>query len=172
MIILGLDPGTATTGFGAIKVTSKQQSLIKNSKKAISPSNNCLSLIAYGEINTKANSYMPDRLRKIYLEIRKLIEKHKPDKVALESLFFFKNQKTVMTVSQARGVIMLACRSKNVPIIEYPPLQVKNTLCKNGRANKKEVQEKIKKILQLKEIPKPDDAADALATAICCAQNL
>jgi len=159
MIILGLDPGTATTGFGVISLNPK--STVLNPK-----------LIAYGTIETKANSYMPARLREIYLHTRKLIKTHKPDKVALESLFFFKNQKTVMTVSQARGVIMLACQSMKIPVTEYPPLQVKNSLCQNGRADKKEMQETIKKILKLKEIPKPDDAADALATAICCAQNL
>ena len=160
MIILGLDPGTATTGYGVIK--------IKNLK--VKSKN--LELIAYGEINTEANSYMPKRLRKIYLEIRKLIQKFKPDKVALESLFFFKNQKTVMTVSQARGVIMMACESYKVPVIEYPPLRVKNVLCQNGRADKKEVQAKIKKMLKLKETPKPDDAADALAVAVCYAKML
>lgn len=156
MKILGLDPGTATTGYGVIKLKTKNSKL------------KTLELIAYGTIKTKANSYMPARLREIYLQVRKLIKKYKPNKVALESLFFFKNQKTVMTVSQARGVIMMACQSKKIPVIEYAPLQVKNILCKNGRADKKEVQTKIKKILKLKEIPKPDDAADALATAICC----
>lgn len=157
MRILGLDPGTATTGFGVIKIKkgdAKQK----------------LELIDYGTIKTEANSYMPARLREIYLQIRKLIKKYKPHKVALESLFFFKNQKTVMTVSQARGVIMMACQSMKVPVVEYPPLKVKNILCQNGRADKKEMQAKIKKILKLKEIPKPDDAADALATAICHAR--
>src|SRR3972149_463907 len=127
MIILGLDPGTATTGYGIIKIknvssgkflTESQKSKIKN-----------IELIAYGAITTGANGYMPARLRKIYLEVRKLIAKYKPDKVALESLFFFKNQKTVMSVSQARGVIMMACESFKVPIFEYPPLRVKNILC-------------------------------------------
>jgi crossover junction endodeoxyribonuclease RuvC len=160
MRILGLDPGTATTGYGIIKIQNPKSKIQK------------IDLVAYGIIQTKANSYMPKRLREIYLEIRKLIKKYEPDKIALESLFFFKNQKTVMTVSQARGVIMLACQSLKIPVIEYPPLQVKNILCKNGRASKKEVQAKIKKILKLKKIPKPDDAADALATAICCAKIL
>lgn len=162
MKILGLDPGTATTGYGVIKIKkgdAKQKSKIQK-----------IELIGYGTIETEANSYMPARLREIYLQVRKLIQKYKPDKVALESLFFFKNQKTVMMVSQARGVIMMACQSMKVPVIEYPPLQVKNILCQNGRADKKEVQAKIKKILKLKEIPKPDDAADALATAICHAR--
>jgi crossover junction endodeoxyribonuclease RuvC len=153
---MGLDPGTATTGYGAIKIKDKRA----KSKD--------IELVAYGAITTGANGYMPSRLREIYLQTRKLLLKYKPDKVALESLFFFKNQKTVMTVSQARGVIMMACESLKVPIFEYPPLRVKNVLCQNGRADKKEVQAKIKKILKLKEIPKPDDAADALAAAVCC----
>jgi len=170
MIILGLDPGTATTGFGVIFLNPK--STFRQGRSAAKAEFLNPKLIAYGTIKTKANSYMPARLREIYLHTRKLIKTYKPDKVALESLFFFKNQKTVMTVAQSRGVIMAACQSLKVPIVEYPPLQVKNALCKNGRADKKEVQEKIKRVLKLKEIPKPDDAADALATAICCAQNL
>lgn len=172
MIILGLDPGTATTGYGVIKIQNPKGA--RKSKRAVGRLESKITtpkLIAYGTIKTKANSYMPARLREIYLEIRKLIKIYKPDKVALESLFFYKNQKTVMTVSQARGVIMLACQSLKVPVFEYPPLKVKNHLCQNGRANKKEMQTQIKKILRLKEIPKPDDAADALATAICSLTN-
>lgn len=150
MIILGLDPGTASTGYGAIKITNK------------------IELVGYGVVSTKANSYMPQRLCEIYKEVRRLIDKFQPDKISIESLFFFKNQKTVMSVSQARGVIMMACQSKKVPIFEYPPLRVKSILCQNGRADKKEVQEKVRKILKLTLAPKPDDAADALASAICC----
>jgi len=158
MRILGLDPGTATTGWGIIKIKNKRA----KSKD--------IELVDYGTITTGANGYMPSRLREIYLQTRKLIKKYKPDKVSLESLFFFKNQKTVMTVSQARGVIILACESLKVPVVEYPPLRVKNILCQNGRACKKEVQSKVKKILKLKEVPKPDDAADALAAALCLAK--
>lgn len=150
MIILGLDPGTATTGYGVIR------------------NKNNIELIEYGAILTKANGYMPQRLCEIYAGVSKLLKKFKPDQVALESLFFFKNQKTVMTVSQARGVIMMACGKHKAPVIEYPPLRVKNILCNNGRADKKEVQEKVRKILKLKIVPKPDDAADALAAALCC----
>jgi len=170
MIILGFDPGTGTTGFGVISLNPKSTFCQEQDNRRSDFLN--LKLIAYGTIETKANSYMPARLREIYLHTRQLIKKHKPDKIALESLFFFKNQKTAMSVSQARGVIMMACASMGVPVKEYPPLQVKSILCQNGRARKKEMQEKIKEILKLKEIPKPDDAADALATAICCAKNL
>lgn len=151
MIILGFDPGTATTGYGIVQA--------ENGK---------IKLIAYGTIETKANSYMPARLRQIYLAVRRLIRQYKPDKIALESLFFYKNQKTAITVAQARGVIMMACQSLRVSVMEYPPLFVKNKICQNGRANKKEMQKKIKLLLKLKELPKPDDAADALAAAICC----
>ena len=173
MIILGLDPGTATTGYGVIRVKELKGERVKKKKPSIASSlHHSLTLIGYGEINTKANSYMPERLYKIYKEIRKVLTQYKPDKVALESLFFFKNQKTVMSVSQARGVIMMACESKKVPLLEYPPLRVKSIICQNGRADKKEMQDKIRKILKLKIIPKPDDAADALAVAICCSKNL
>jgi len=158
---MGLDPGTATTGYGIIKLKRRKE------KGKID-----IELVAYGVILTKANGYMPNRLLEIYKEIGRLLNKHKPDKVALESLFFFKNQKTVMTVSQARGVIMLACAKHKLAVQEYPPLQVKNLLCQNGRADKKEIQETVKKILKMKIIPKPDDAADALAAAICCAHHL
>lgn len=159
MKILGIDPGTATTGWGIIEVKSLKLK-VKN-----------LKLVSYGTIKTKANSYMPARLRQIYLESRKLIRQYKPKKVALESLFFFKNQKTALSVSQAKGVIMLAAESCQAPVIELAPLQVKNSICQNGRASKKQLQEKIKSMLKLKIAPKSDDAADAIAAAICCAKG-
>lgn len=157
MKILGLDPGTATTGYGIIKIRNLKS---KNQK---------IELVAHGTIKTKANLYMPARLREIYLKIRELIRKYQPQKAVMEEVFFFKNQKTIISVSQSQGVVMLACQSLRIPLIKFPPLQVKNILCQNGRASKKEMQEKIKKMLKLKEIPKPDDAADALAVAICSA---
>jgi len=161
LIILGLDPGTASTGYGVIKLKSKNEKVKTN-----------IELVSYGIISTKANGYMPARLLLIYKGVRKLISKHKPNKIAIESLFFFKNQKTVMSVSQARGVIMMACEAEKVPILEFPPLRIKNLLCQNGRADKKEMQEKVRKMLKLKIIPRPDDAADALAVAICSTCHL
>lgn len=163
MIILGLDPGVATTGYGVIKI---QKSKVKSQNEKLKFKID-LDLVDCGTIKTKANSYMPSRLREIYLQIRKLIKKYKPKKAIVEDIFFFKNQKTAISVAQAQGVVKMACESLKVPVITYPPLQVKNILCQNGRATKKELQNKIKKMLKLKEIPKPDDASDALAVAIC-----
>lgn len=157
MKILGLDPGTATTGYGVIEANISKKSAFK--------------LIEYGVIKTKANSYMPARLREIYLKTRGLIKKHRPKKAVIEDLFFFRNRKTAIAVAQSQGVVKMACESLKVPVFTIPPLQVKNLLCQNGRANKKEIQNRIKNMLKLKEIPKPDDAADALAVAICYAKQ-
>ena len=154
MIILGIDPGTATTGFGAIKKTKK------------------LSLIAYGCITTSADLSTADRLNKIHKELSSLIKKYKPNIVAVEDIFFFKNLKTAVKVSQARGVILLTAAKAKIRITEYTPLQVKQAVACYGRADKAQVQKMVKTLLNLKEIPKPDDAADALAIAICCAHSV
>jgi len=154
MIVLGIDPGTAATGFGVIK---------KNRE---------LKLIDYGRIKTSASSTTAERLKEIYNQLTKLIKKYKPNIAAVEDIFFFKNLKTVIKVSQARGVILLAIAKSKIPIKEYTPLQVKQAVACYGRAEKKQVQEMVKILLNLKEIPKPDDAADALAVAICCANSL
>jgi len=154
MIILGIDPGTAATGFGIIK---------KNRE---------LKLIDYGCIKTSASSTTAERLKEIYSQLTKLIKKHKPNIAAVEDIFFFKNLKTAIKVSQARGVILLAITKSKIPVKEYTPLQVKQAVACYGRAEKKQVQEMVKILLHLKEIPKPDDAADALAIAICCANSL
>lgn len=159
MIILGIDPGTASTGWGVIET-------IENGKDI------SFKLLGYNVIKTTANSYMPARLEIIYGEVCQLIKRFKPHKIALESLFFFKNQRTVMSVSQSRGVVMLAAQSFKTPVIEQAPLFVKSVICQNGRADKKELQKKVKNVLKLKKDPKPDDAADALASAICCAKNI
>jgi len=150
MIVLGIDPGTATTGYG----------LIKKEKSSVS----CL---GYGVIRTLAGTKPEVRLKKINQEVVSLIEKYQPDVLAIESLFFFKNSKTVIPVSQARGVILMAASQKKLPVFEYTPLQAKMATVGYGRADKKQVQEMVKRILELKEIPQPDDAADALAIALC-----
>jgi len=155
MIILGIDPGTATTGFGLIK---KDKSKLK--------------LLKYGCIKTSANLNTAERLGKIHKELTLLIKKEKPDIVAVEDIFFFKNLKTVIKVSQARGVILLTAAKMKIPISEYTPLQIKLAITSYGRAEKIQVQKMVKALLNLKEIPRPDDAADALATAICCAHTL
>jgi crossover junction endodeoxyribonuclease RuvC len=155
MIILGIDPGLATTGYGIINENKKQK----------------IELITYGHIITDSNILMIERLEKIHQEFKKIIKKYKPDRVAVEELFFAKNVKTALKVGEARGVILLTIRQARVPFFEFTPLQVKQAITSYGRASKNQVQKMIKAILNLKEIPKPDDAADALAIAITCAQT-
>jgi len=154
MIILGIDPGTAATGFGIIK---------KNRE---------LKPIDYGLITTPADLSTAERLNRLHNELHLLIKKHKPDIVAVEDIFFFKNLKTAIKVSQARGVILLTAAKSKIPIFECTPLQVKQAITSYGRAEKIQVQKMVKVLLDLKEIPKPDDAADALAVAICCAHSI
>lgn len=150
MIILGIDPGLAIVGYGVIE-------FIGNRYRAID----------YGCILTESNMHHPDRLKIIYQDLSSLIDKYNPDDVAMEELFFNKNVKTAIKVGQARGVEILAAVNKGKPIYEYTPLQIKQSVAGYGRAGKKQVQEMIKLLLNLREIPKPDDAADALAVAIC-----
>lgn len=155
-IILGIDPGFAIVGYG----------LIKKDK------NNNIFMIDYGAINTPAKDIFPDRLEQIYKELESVIKKYKPDIAAVEKLFFYKNVKTAIEVGQARGVIILTAIQNKLPIFEYTPLQVKQAVASYGRADKNQVQQMVKMLLNLKEIPKPDDAADALAVAICCSSSL
>lgn len=155
MTILGIDPGTATTGYGVI--TKQDQKLI---------------CVDYGCIKTPKEKNPGERLFMLDQELQKIMAKHTPSVVAVERLYFFKNLKTVMPVSEARGVILLAVAKKNLPIFEITPLQAKMAITGYGRAEKKQVQSMVKEILQLSEIPKPDDAADALAMAIACAFGL
>lgn len=150
-IILGIDPGIADTGFGIIKKEN----------------NGKLACLAYGSIKTRAKTNLADRLFIIGEELDKIIKKHKPDMVAVEKLFFSKNVKTALIVGEARGVVMLTARQNNLSIKEFTPLQVKQAVSTYGRAGKDQVQKMVKLILNLKEMPKPDDAADALAIAIC-----
>lgn len=160
MIILGFDPGTATTGYGAIRVSSPN----KNEKPKV---------IDFGCIITKPSQLTGERLKIIYNETNKLIKKHNPDLISIESLYFFKNQKTAMPVSQAKGVILLAAAEKKIPIYEFTPLQVKMTIAGYGKAEKKQVQKMIKELLDLdgfdlkEKNRKKDDAADALGIALC-----
>jgi crossover junction endodeoxyribonuclease RuvC len=154
MIILGIDPGTATTGYG----------IIEKSKP--------LRCIDYGVIKTETSSTDAERLKKLNDELLKIIKKYKPSIMAVERLYFFKNLKTVMPVSQAKGVILLSAAQNNLPIREFTPPQVKMAVVGYGKAEKKQVQKMVKLILELEKEPKPDDAADALAVAICCSNFL
>jgi len=153
MIILGIDPGMATTGFGVVRTGKK------------------LKCLGYGLIQTSPTFPTAERLKKINNELNKLIKKYQPKAMAVENLYFFKNIKTALPVSQAKGIILLTAAKKNIPVYEFTPLQAKMTVTGYGRAEKKQVQEMIKILLDLKIIPKPDDAADALAIAICCART-
>jgi crossover junction endodeoxyribonuclease RuvC len=159
MIVLGIDPGSVIMGYAVIK---KQ----KESK-------NCLKVLDFGCIITDKFATTGERLKEMHKEVIKLIEKHKPDLMSVESLFFFKNFKTVMPVSQTKGVILLAAAEKNIPVCEFTPLQMKMAIVGYGRAEKKQVQEMTKQMLDLsnfdikKKNRKKDDAFDALGVAIC-----
>ena len=155
MKILGIDPGTALTGFGLINYKNKKPILIE-----------------YGVIETKKNTVPEKRLGFQKKELEKILKKHNPDLVAAERLFFVKNVKTGIAVAQSRGVILETLYSFKIPIREFIPTEVKMAVVGYGRAEKSQVQNMVKHILNLQEIPRPDDAADALALAICCAHNL
>ena len=150
MIILGIDPGTATTGYGIIKVEKDK-----------------LSYVCHGCIKTAAGEEMPKRLLKLRKELKKLIKEFEPKIMVIERLFFNTNVKTAMTVGQARGVVMLVGAEHKLPVLEYTALQAKKELTGYGRADKKEVEKAVKKHLNIRRKIKPDDAADALAIAIC-----
>lgn len=150
MVILGVDPGTATTGFGVIKMTSSGREFV-----------------ACGVIKTNKAWPMPRRLAKLHKDLLELIDVYQPDAIAVEQLFFAKNVKTALSVGQARGVILLAADEAGLQFAEYTPLQVKQAVTSYGRASKGQIQAMVKTILNLAKLPQPDDAADALAIAIC-----
>ncbi|MBR6551730.1 MAG: crossover junction endodeoxyribonuclease RuvC [Clostridia bacterium] len=150
MVIFGIDPGYAIVGCGIVRYE-----------------NNDFRLLGYGAVTTDKDMPFNERLKKIYDDLTELLEKFKPDAVSIERLYFNTNQKTAIDVAQARGVIVLAVQNKGIPIYEYTPLQVKQSMVGYGRAEKTQVQEMTKMFLHLDKIPKPDDAADALALAIC-----
>ncbi len=154
MIILGIDPGTATTGYGVIDCTKKKHT--------------CLD---YGVIQTSPKLNPGERLIQLNFDLEQIIKKHKPEIAVVESLFFFKNLKTAMPVSQARGIIVFTLAKKNIPIIECTPQQAKTAVTGYGKATKNQVQKMVQNLLNLEELPKPDDAADALAIAICGADK-
>ena len=157
MIVLGIDPGTANIGFGILKIP-------KNNKRKIK-------CVEYGVIHTNLEDSPGKRLKKIDREISKLIRKNSPEIIVLESLYFSKNKKTAMSVSQAYGVMFLIAEKKKVQISQLTPLQIKQAVTGYGWASKLEVQEKVRAMLKLNNIPKPDHAADALAAAIAYIKN-
>ena len=154
MVILGIDPGYAIVGYGVIEKGRARTEVLD-----------------YGVITTPKEDSLPVRLKTIYDGMCALIEKYKPEHVAIEELFFNTNTTTGIAVAEARGVIILACLNSGVKLYEYTPLQIKQALTSNGRADKHQVQFMVKAILNLKSIPKPDDAADGLAAALCHSQT-
>ncbi len=152
MRIFGIDPGTGKLGYGMINIEAGQ-----------------MRMMAYGCIKTPAHMPLAQRLCIIYQEFKKLISDHKPDMVAIEKLFFARNVTTAMGVGEARGVVVLAAAQANIEIQEFTPLQVKQAITGYGRAEKSQIQRMVQKILNLEKIPRPDDAADALAIAITAA---
>lgn len=154
MTILGLDPGVATVGFGIITSDKYSQQLVQ-----------------HGVITTAAGLPLSNRLGRIYRDTLELIEKFRPDAMAVEELFFNTNLKTGIAVSHGRGALLLAGENSGTSIYEYTPLQVKQAVTGYGRADKKQVMEMVKRLLNMKTLPKPDDAADALAIALCHARS-
>ena len=150
MRIMGIDPGYGIVGYGVVEYN----------RGKFTPVN-------AGTITTKSDMEFFKRLRVIYLDMQQLIEHYRPDEIAVEKLYFNTNITTGIDVAQARGVIMLAAAQRDIPVFEYTPLQVKVAVTGYGRAEKRQMQEMTKNILHLKEVPKPDDTADALAIAIC-----
>ena len=151
MLVLGIDPGTAITGYGLVREDDEGN----------------LAVVEFGVIRTPSGDTMPQRLRQIYAQLQEIISLHRPDAGAVEKLFFQSNVKTAISVGQARGVILLTLAEKDISIAEYNPMEIKQAVVGYGSADKQQVQHMIQALLNLEDIPKPDDAADALAVAIC-----
>ena len=154
MRILGIDPGVAIVGYGVIEYNK-----------------NTFKVIDYGKITTPAHTPLPKRLKMVYDGMTELVNTFKPDVVSMEELFFNTNVTTAIAVGHARGVLVLATENANIPLAEYTPLQIKQAVAGYGRADKNQVQQMVKMFLNLTEVPKPDDTADALAVAICHAHS-
>jgi crossover junction endodeoxyribonuclease RuvC len=151
MLVIGIDPGTATTGYGLVRENQ----------------DGSLKAVDYGAILTPADMPMPLRLLELYNKIKEILFLHRPESSAVEKLFFQRNVRTAISVGQGRGVVLLALAESGVDVMEYTPLEVKQAVVGYGGADKSQVQAMVKAILNLNEIPTPDDAADALAIAIC-----
>ncbi|RLD10693.1 MAG: crossover junction endodeoxyribonuclease RuvC [Chloroflexota bacterium] len=151
MVVIGIDPGTATTGYGLVREDERGN----------------LEAVTYGVVTTPSNWEMPQRLLAIYEELREIVQKYQPDSCAVEKLYFQTNVRTAISVGQGRGAALIALASSNLPLGEYTPLEIKQAVVGYGNADKNQVQQMVKMLLHLEEIPRPDDAADALAVAIC-----
>ena len=155
MKILGIDPGMAIVGYGLVEIDNDE-----------------INLITSGSIQTEKNNSDSKRLLEIYNDMSTIVDKYKPDCASVEKLFFFKNQKTVIPVAEARGVILTVLEKYNIPTFEYTPMEVKQVLTGYGRADKKEVEQMVRLTLQRENLPKLDDTVDAIAIAICHSRNL
>lgn len=153
MITLGIDPGTALLGYGVVESGDEPR------------------MLDYGAIATHPDRPMPDRLNELFEAMTSLLQEHRPDVLAVEQLFFARNVTTAIAVGQARGVVLLAAARSNVTVVEYSPSEVKHAVVGYGKADKSQMQEMVRIILNLDHIPHPDDAADALAVALCHAQR-
>jgi crossover junction endodeoxyribonuclease RuvC len=151
MLVIGIDPGTATTGYGLIRENL----------------DGSLSLVEYGAIQTPPEMPMPQRLLELHHQLRHILLLHRPESAAVEKLFFHRNVTTAISVGQGRGVVLLALAEAGLDVAEYTPLQVKQAVAGYGGADKNQVQQMVRALLSLEHIPSPDDAADALAIAIC-----
>jgi len=149
VLVLGVDPGTAITGYALVRQEEE------------------LDLVDYGAIMTPAGTPLPDRLLVIHTTLTTLIERYRPEAVAVEELFFSKNVRTAMSVGQARGVVLLAAAQAILPVYEYKPAEVKQAVAGYGNAPKEQMQEMVRLLLNLDRVPEPDDAADAVAVAVC-----
>ena len=154
MRILGIDPGYAITGYSIIDYQGNRFKLIDS-----------------GAVLTKAGESFPDRLNKIYNDVGEIIDSYKPDAISVEELFFNNNAKTAINVAQARGIVLVIGRQKNIPTFEYTPLQIKQAVAGYGRADKIQVQKMVKTILNVEKLPKLDDTTDSMAAAICHAHS-
>ena len=154
MVVLGIDPGIAITGYGIVRFDDQS-----------------LESVAFGTITTAAGLSLPVRLERLHGELEALIRVHHPTQSAVEELFFAKNARTALSVGHARGVVLLALMQAGLSIHEYTPLQVKQAITGYGRATKEQMQQMVRLLLGLPSIPQPDDAADALAVAICHAHS-
>ena len=151
MLVIGIDPGTAITGYGLVREDQ----------------NGKITAVDFGVIQTPAKMPMPERLLRIYRELKEIALLHQPDYGVVEKLFFQKNVRTAISVGQGRGVAILSLADLEIPVTEYTPLEIKQAVAGYGGADKAQVQYMVKVLLGLDEIPKPDDAADALAVAVC-----
>lgn len=151
MLVVGIDPGTAITGYGFVEEKENGELIARS----------------YGVIETTANQPLPSRLLRLSDELNKILQLHRPDDAAVEQLFFQKNVRTALSVGQARGVVLLSLARAGMSIFEYTPMQIKQAVTGHGGADKIQVQQMVRALLNLEHIPSPDDAADALAVAIC-----